>query len=30
MYQQLDNAAPASYSPGLDKLDEMMASFEIK
>jgi hypothetical protein len=30
MYQQLDNAAPASYTPGLDKLDEMMASFEIK
>jgi hypothetical protein len=30
MYQQLDNADPASYSPSLDKLDELMASFEIK
>jgi hypothetical protein len=30
MYQQLDNAPSASYTPGLDKLDELMASFEIK
>jgi hypothetical protein len=30
MYQQLNNAPSASYHPDLDKLDELMASFEIK